>query len=39
MQLKHKKKICAMHREGAVTDRWDQKWFGKFLGTINILAK
>ena len=24
------KKICAMYREGAVTDRTCQKWFAKF---------
>ena len=24
------KKICAVHREGAVTDRMSQKWFVKF---------
>ena len=34
-----KKKICAVYREGAVTDQTYQKWFAKFLGTINILAK
>ena len=40
MQLKHqKKKICAVYGEGAVTDRTCQKWFAKFLGTIDILAK
>ena len=32
-------KICAVDGEGAVTDRTCQKWFGKFLGTIDILAK
>ena len=31
------KKICALCREGAVTDRMCQKWFVKFLGTIDIL--
>ena len=35
----HKKKICAVYREGAVTDQMCQKWFVKFLGTIDILAK
>ena len=30
------KKICAVYREGAVTDRTCQKWFAKFLGTIDI---
>ena len=39
MQLKHKKKICAVYGEGAVTDRMCQKWFAKFLGIIDILAK
>ena len=29
-QLKHKKKICAVYGEGAVTDRTCQKWFVKF---------
>ena len=29
-QLKHKKKICAVYREGAVTNRTCQKWFVKF---------
>ena len=32
-------KICAVYGEGAVTDRMCQKWFVKFLGTIDILAK
>ena len=32
-------KICAVYGEGAVTDRTCQKWFVKFLGTIDILAK
>ena len=40
MQLKHThKKICAVYREGAVTDQKCLKWFTKFLGTIDILAK
>ena len=30
MQLKHKKKICAVYGEGAATDRTCQKWFAKF---------
>ena len=34
-----KKKICAVYGEGAVTNRTCQKWFVKFLGTIDILAK
>ena len=29
MQLKHKKKICAVYGEGAVTDQTCQKWFVK----------
>ena len=33
-----KKKICVVY-EGAVTDQMCQKWFAKFLGTIDILAK
>ena len=33
------KKICAVCGESAVTDRMRQKWFAKFLGTIDILAK
>ena len=32
-------KICAVYGEGAVTDRMFQKWFVKFLGTIDILDK
>ena len=40
MQLKHqKKKNCAVCGEGAVTDRMCQKWFAKFLGDIDILAR
>ena len=30
------KKICAVYGEGAVTDQTCQKWFVKFLGTIDI---
>ena len=30
MQLKGKKKICAVYGGGAVTDRTFQKWFVKF---------
>ena len=33
------KKICAVYREGAVTDRMCQEWFVEFLGTIDILNK
>ena len=39
MQLKCKKKSCAVYGEGAVTDQTCQKRFAKFLGTINILAR
>ena len=30
MQLEAQEKICAVCREGAVTDRSCQKWFAKF---------
>ena len=33
------KKICAVYGKCAVTDQTCQKWFVKFLGTIDILAK
>ena len=33
------KRICAVYGEGAATDRTCEKWFLKFLGTIDILAK
>ena len=33
------KKIYAVYGEGAVTNRMCQKWFVKFLGTIDILAR
>ena len=33
------KKICAVYGEAAVTDWMSQKWFVKFLGTTDILAK
>ena len=32
-------KICAVCGEGAMTDQTCQKWFVKFLGIIDILAK
>ena len=32
-------KICAVYGEGAMTDRMCQKWFAKFLGAIDIVAK
>ena len=31
--------IYAVYGEGAVTDRTCQKWFAKFLGIIDTLAK
>ena len=31
-------KMCAMYGEGAVTDRMCQKWFVKFLGSIDVLT-
>ena len=37
-QLKRKKR-CAVCGEGAVTDQTCQKWFVKFPGTLDILAK
>ena len=33
------KKICAVYGEGAVTDWMCQKWFAKFLDTIESLVK
>ena len=33
------KKSCAVYGEDTVTDGTCQKWFGKFLGTTDILAK
>ena len=33
------KKTYAVYGEGAVTDQMCQKWFVKFLGTVDILAK
>ena len=32
-------KICAVCGQAAMTDQTCQKWFGKFLGTIDILAE
>ena len=29
------KKICAVYREGTVTDQMCQKWFAKCLGSID----
>ena len=37
--LKHTKKICTVYGEGAGTHQMCQKWFAKFLGTIDTLAK
>ena len=34
-----KKKIFAVYGEGTMTDYMCQKWFAKFLGTMDILAK
>ena len=40
MQLtRKKKKICAVYGEGAMTDEMCQKWFVKFLGTVDSLTK
>ena len=39
MQLECIKKIGAVYGEGPVTDQTCPKWFAKFLGTIDILAK
>ena len=33
------KKICPVYGEAAVTDQTCQKWFVKFLDTIDILTK
>ena len=30
--MKHKKRICAVYGEGAVTDQMCQKWCAKFHG-------
>ena len=38
-EMQKKKKICAVYWEGSVTDQTCQKWFEKFLGTIDILTK
>ena len=32
-------KICAVCGQAAMTDQTCQKWFVKFLGTIDLLAK
>ena len=33
------RKICAVYGEDAMTDETCQKYFARFLGTINVLAK
>ena len=33
------RKMCTVYGEGAVINRMCQKWFAKFLGTVDILAK
>ena len=33
------KKICAGYGEGAVIDQMCPKWFVKFLGPVDLLAK
>ena len=39
-QVKHThKKICAVCGGGVMSDRLCQKWFVKFPGTVDILAK
>ena len=38
-QLNCKKKIYTVYGEGAMADQMCQKWFVKFLGTTDILAK
>ena len=37
--MEMQEKICAVYGEGAVSDRTYQKWFAKFLGTVDISAK
>ena len=37
--IEMQKKMCAVYGEGAVTDQTCPKWFVKFLGTVDILAK
>ena len=32
-------KICAVYGEGAMTDQMCQMWFGKCVGTTDILVK
>ena len=39
VKIETQKKICAVYGEGAMTDWTCQKWFVKFLGIIDILAK
>ena len=37
--MEMQEKICAVYGEGAVSDRTYQKWFAKFLGTVDISVK
>ena len=37
--IEEQKTICAVYEESSMTDRTCQKWFAKFLGTIDILSK
>ena len=37
--IETQEKIGTMYAEGAVTNQMCQKWFVKFLGGIDILAK
>ena len=37
--IRNAEKICAVYGASDVTDRMCQKWFMKFLGTIDILGK
>ena len=39
IEMQKNPEICAVYGEGAVTDGACQKWFVKFLGTIDILAR
>ena len=36
---KTQKEICVVYGEGAVNGQMCQKWFVKFLGTIDILSE
>ena len=37
--IKIQEKICAVYGEGAVIDQMCPKWFVKFLGPVDLLAK